>query len=430
MQTINVSKVIIRLSVLTIVLYFFLGCQSSSENVFTWESFIENNNNQLLKDVFSRPDSFELQIRYTQINRDSNQNVSFESFDFNVDNNFYFYPASTVKMPVAFLALQKLNEIENKIPDLSMHSPMLTDSMRQVQSPVKQDTTSISGLPTIAHYINKLFVVSDNDAYNRLYEFLGQDYINQELKKKGIFKNSRIVTRVGISGFSTFENRFTNPIRFLDEHGKTIVIQKEKEAIGNYITPINNAFKGVGYYDDQLDSVIMQKFNMYEKNFININDLEASLQRIIFPGAFTKDQQYDLEDTDYEFLYKSMSRYPRDYSFYANNEELNYDGYVKFFLFGDSKETIPEHIHIFNKVGFAYGYLTDCAYIFDKKNNIEFFLTATIHANENRIYNDGNYEYDEIGIPFLAELGRQIFEFELNRKRETTPELNKFIVSE
>ena len=33
---------------------------------------------------------------------------------------------------------------------------------------------------------------------------------------------------------------------------------------------------------------------------------------------------------------------------------------------------------------------------------------ATISVNENMIYNDDIYEYDEIGIPFLAALGRSV----------------------
>ena len=85
-------------------------------------------------------------------------------------------------------------------------------------------------------------------------------------------------------------------------------------------------------------------------------------------------------------------------------------------MFGDSKESIPEHIIIRNKVGFAYGYLTDCAYVQDTKNDIEFFLTATIHVNENQVYNDGVYEYDEIGIPFLAELGRLAHQYMVENK--------------
>jgi len=405
---------------------FCTSCQIKSESKdFTWDSIASHST--ILQKAFDRKDTFELQIRYTQIDRDEENKPSFQSYNFNLDTSIYFYPASTVKMPVAFLALQRVNELKKTIPELSMQSTMLTDSLRKTQTAALVDSTSETGLPNIAHYIDKIFAVSDNDAYNRLYEFLGQDYINQQLRNKQVFSNSRIVTRVGVQGFSTFENRFSNPIRFVDDDGKTFLLQEGKQARGNHIRHIRKAFKGKGFYDDELDSIIMKPFNMYDKNFINLIDLEASMQRVIFPYAFAESNRYGLTDSDYQFLYQSMSAYPKNYSFYADNEELNYDGYVKFFLFGDTKEPIPDHIHIFNKVGFAYGYLTDCAYIFDTKNNVEFFLTATIHVNDNRIYNDGNYEYDEIGIPFLAELGRQIYEYEVARFRKHPTDLSKFI---
>ncbi len=121
-----------------------------------------------------------------------------------------------------------------------------------------------------------------------------------------------------------------------------------------------------------------------------------------------------------------MSMLPRESRFPGYDSSEYYDSYVKYFMFGDSKEKIPENIRIFNKVGMAYGFLTDVAYIVDFKNNVEFMLSAVIHVNNNEIYNDDNYEYDEIGIPFLAELGRIIYNFELKRERKHIPDLTEF----
>ena len=52
-----------------------------------------------------------------------------------------------------------------------------------------------------------------------------------------------------------------------------------------------------------------------------------------------------------------------------------------------------------------------------KFKGIEFFLTATILTNKNEIFNDDQYEYDQLGIPFLAALGREMYEFEKNQQR-------------
>ena len=72
-------------------------------------------------------------------------------------------------------------------------------------------------------------------------------------------------------------------------------------------------------------------------------------------------------------------------------------------------------MHILNKVGWAYGYLTDCSYIWDEKLGVEYFLTATIKVNADGIFNDGVYEYDSIGLPFFKTLGKCIYESEVNR---------------
>ena len=129
------------------------------------------------------------------------------------------------------------------------------------------------------------------------------------------------------------------------------------------------------------------------------------MKRLIFPENFSKEEQFQLPDSDRTFLLNTMKVLPKEAGY---DPETYYDGYVKFFVLGDTKDSIPPHIEIYNKVGYAYGYLTDCAYIKNKKTNREFILTGTIHVNENQIFNDDTYEYETIGIPFLAELGRQL----------------------
>src|SRR5258708_40352566 len=59
----------------------------------------------------NRKDILEIQIIYTQITRDANNRPTFSSFYFNVDSSRYFYPASTVKLPLALLSLEKLNQL-------------------------------------------------------------------------------------------------------------------------------------------------------------------------------------------------------------------------------------------------------------------------------------------------------------------------------
>ena len=95
-------------------------------------------------------------------------------------------------------------------------------------------------------------------------------------------------------------------------------------------------------------------------------------------------------------------------------------------MFGDSKAKIPDHIKIFNKVGLAYGFVLDNAYIIDLKHDIEFFLTAVVYGNENRVLNDNIYDYDTQTIPFLTELGNAIYLYEKRREKKYIADLSYF----
>ncbi len=66
-------------------------------------------------------------------------------------------------------------------------------------------------------------------------------------------------------------------------------------------------------------------------------------------------------------------------------------------------------------MGWAYGFLTDVAYIVDTQNDIEFLLAGTIEVNPDGIYNDNQYEYESIGLPFLAEIGRLVYAYALGK---------------
>src|SRR5882757_9651130 len=98
---------------------------------------------------------------------------------------------------------------------------MLTDSAYSGQTVIRQDTSSADGQPSLAQYIRKIFLTSDNDAYSRLYEFLGQPGINRRLWQLG-YDDIRITRR--FVPMNEDENRHTNPIRFVRD-GKTLYSQ-------------------------------------------------------------------------------------------------------------------------------------------------------------------------------------------------------------
>jgi len=374
-------------------------------------------------DQFSRiitaKDSLEVQIIYTMIDRDKNNAPSFRSFYFNVDSSFYFYPASTVKLPMSLLALEKLNELS--IEGLDKFTPMFHDSAYAGQLSVKYDSSSENRLPSVAHYIKKILVVSDNDAHNRLYEFLGQKDTNARLNAKGY--NVRFLHR--LERFLTpDENRHTEAIRF-EKDGK-VIYQQPMLFNADSIQPPFIVLKGKGYMKD--DTVLVKSpFDFTYKNFYSLVDQQKVLRALLFPESVSSKARFNLTEDDYKFVYKYMSQLPTEtvYPPYARDTTY-YDAYCKFFLFGNNHTRIPDNIRIFNKVGDAYGYLIDNAYIVDFENGIEFMVSAVINTNTDGIYNDGQYEYETLGYPFFRNLGQLIYNYELKRKRTTKPDLSRF----
>lgn len=63
---------------------------------------------------------------YTQIDRDAQNKPHFKTFTYRLKPHEYFYPASTVKLPAALLALEKLNNL--KISNLNKDTPLRIDS--------------------------------------------------------------------------------------------------------------------------------------------------------------------------------------------------------------------------------------------------------------------------------------------------------------
>ncbi|GAA4317601.1 hypothetical protein GCM10023115_43150 [Pontixanthobacter gangjinensis] len=344
-----------------------------------------------LSQVFKNAKKHEVQIIYSRIIR-KNGEVKFRDYKYRLDPEAYFYPASTVKLPIAVLSLEKLNELQEQGVSIDKNTPYRFEN-DSVTHKISED-------------IDAIFAVSDNDAYNRLFEFLGQDYINSKLRNKGLAP-IRISHRFSGEGSDATDTRRMIFDTSQGEYEMPVTHNEKADSL-----QIFDVIKGKAYIKE--DKEVKEPFSFAYKNYFPLLVQHNLMKRLFFPDHFTNDQTFLLGQEDRKFLKAAMSRLPREMDY---DETEYYDSYGKFFIYGDSKDRIPEHMKIYNKVGYAYGTLTETAYIQDKKNNVEFLLSATLLVNENQVFNDNNYEYDEVGIPFLAELGRQIYQKELDLKK-------------
>ena len=158
--------------------------------------------------------------------------------------------------------------------------------------------------------------------------------------------------------------------------------------------------KGVGYIDNN-GNLVKKPMNFSEKNYIPLDELHK-LSKVLFLPQ--NEKKLKLTQDQYLFLKKSMNLSPSDIGY---NRKKYPDTYSNFLVLGDRKKTIKK-IEIYNKIGFAYGYVSETAFIETPKSSI--IISIVMKVNENQIFNDNNYEYEEIAIPFFAEFGREIID--------------------
>ena len=342
--------------ILVVSLTITISCNNSS----TILDKVLNKNIYELQKVLKNKEKHDLQILLNEIKRDDSGKAVFKEDAFQLDEGRYFYPASTAKLPIAILSLQKINELRSNGLQISGDTPFfITDKNGEIL--VKRDSTHSLGILTINHLIKKIFLVSDDNAYNYLFDFLGTDYINKELTLRGLSK-----TRLYHKFLFGADNINTWGYTFLNENQKIIYHQPSISALVD-LKPNNlkGILKGIGHIKS--DSLLLKPMNFERKNRISIRDLEGILKRIIFPEAFSEKELFNLTKTDYKFLRYWMSRTTLESNYPDYNDDKHWDSYCKFFIYGDQKGAMIPEIRIFNKVGQAYGTLTDVAYIKDEK---------------------------------------------------------------
>ena len=381
--------------------------------------------NPALALVLAHPESYELQIIYTQINRDAQNRPTFTPHTYHLNPGQYFNPASLVKLPVAALALERLNQLRNQA--ITRRTIMATGTAYRCQTPVPFAAPADSDqTATVGNYIKRMLLVSDNVAYNRLYEFLGQRPLNDRLAQLG-HPNVRITRR--FAPCDTAANRYTNPISFHSRQGDTLYKETAKVNLLPYASPLGRVLKGNAYQIGR--RTIHEPYDFTTANHLPLADITALLQSILFPDAVSPNQRLNLTPPDYNFLRRYLHATPHESGFQPYAPPRYFDAYKKYLYYGRRPELSRQSaLHIYNIVGMSHGYLADVAYFADSLHQSEFMLSAVLYVNKDGILNDGIYEYDSVGLPFLAQLGQLIQQYEAQRPRRIHPNLTEFFTAE
>ena len=351
--------------------------------------------NDFLKEIIKEKEDYEIQVLLTKIDQYNSQ-VDFQEYKYQLDDNKYFYPASTIKLPIVVLALKKINELRSKGSEITLKSKIILNYKDDYSELLIRDS-----ITSFQNLIADVFLVSDNSASNILIDFIGYNYFNEEMKNAGFDKtylNHKFNPDPYVNSTWQISDLDNNIISSLNDNQK--IIKANDKTIG-LEKGEKRYFKG---------EILDESLNFSEKNRSSVTDMHNLIKYIFYPEIFDSTNTFNLNVEDYDFLRYWMSRFTyEDIGQKFIGDEKFFETYNKFFIHGDEQSLSNEQIRVYNKIGQAYGTSIDNGLIKNYQDNVEFILTATIYTNKNKVINDNLYEYDDLAVPFLAKLSRSIY---------------------
>ena len=348
-----------------------------------------------LKEIIKDKEDYEIQVMLTKVNH-NNTKIDFQNYQYQHDENQYFYPASTIKLPIVVLTLKKINELRSKGSDITLKSKIILNNVDNYSNFKLQDS-----ITSFQNLIADIFLVSDNSASNILIDFIGYNYFNDEMQNAGFdrtYLNHKFNPDPYVNSTWQISGLDNNIISSINDNQKIIKADDK----------INGLDKGERRYIN--GEILDESLNFSEKNRFSITDMHNLIKYIFYPEIFDKANNFNLNVEDYDFIRYWMSRFTyEDIGEKFIGDEKFFETYNKFFIHGDEQSVSNEQIRVYNKIGQAYGTSIDNGLIKNYQNNVEFILTSTIYTNKNKVINDNLYEYDDIAEPFLAKLSRAIY---------------------
>ena len=176
---------------------------------------------------------------------------------------------------------------------------MRFDSSYERQVAMDKDSSAPDGYPNIAHFIKRALLISENDPYNRLYQFVSQQGANKKLTEKG-YSSARITRQ--FMGYTDEQNRHTNGVAFINASGREIHYQLPAYNTDSFSFPPPIRI-GIGHINRN-DDLVQGPFDFTRHNNISLEDMQRMLQAIIEPASVPAASRFNISPADRFFLLK------------------------------------------------------------------------------------------------------------------------------
>lgn len=339
-----------------------------------------------------------VQILWIRIRRDARGRPHLRRHVWGETPRRWFSPASVCKLPMALLMAERLSAIGT-----DAHASIALDAAPETGEWPDDEPLGEPFLRGCA----RTFAISENVPYNRWYDCLGGDAIHARLRALG-YPHTRLIARLGSSDRDA--NRRTRGSVVRSAEGRVLQRYAAAEADARRF-PFGDARDGLGWRRDD-GHVDTGPHDFSYANFMPLADSLGMLQAIVLPESVPATRRWRIDAPLRDTLLRSLALRPRESEDPRYDEAEYPDGHARWFVVGDGSARYPDTLRVLGKTGMAYGHLSEVAYMHDTSTGAEWLLGAAMRADRDGIYNDDHYDYDTIGLPFLAALGRAVLAVE------------------
>jgi hypothetical protein len=411
-----------KIKVLVLLFFCFLKTVYFQKNAIQLDQdvlFFIQGKDSLVDEVFKQQEKYKLQIIYGQTKHVGVDSVNVVNSKLSSVES-YFYPASAIKLPCAMLTMEKLNKLD--IPNehyFRIGGEFFCGNMSHVNNSNKYKSSYFD-------MIKIMLTVSDNAAYNSVYEFLTPRYITNQLMRRDL-KSINIYKR--FAGCNVTENLKTNSIDFFNKDDN-FLHRQEASVMG--LTEMAEKYKYtsaklIGENHESNSTVVSKPYDFNYNIEASLVDLHEGLVRLVYPNSTLPEFSWKINPNDRDFVLKHLGQYPKELNIPKYSDTLKYpDNLYKYIALGNQTNLSNTHLRTFSKLGLSYGFVTETAYVVDFTENIDFFLSISMYVNENKTVNDNQYEYETVARPFCAKIGELLIEYEKSKSTELSKDLSYF----
>lgn len=269
-----------------------------------------------------------------------------ESHGYRADHE-YFYPASTVKLAAAAVAMDRLADPDCVALRVDESSPMIYEPCYPGEGIEREDpSNAVDGTITIGHDCRHALIISDNAAHNRLFEFVGHEPLNTRLREAGL-TTAAINHRLS-EPHPPAEQRRTPRIRISGRRG-TLVIPERDTALP--LTPCCSPGTLVGREHMDGSDRVPRPMSFADRNRIGLTDLHHLIIGVARPDAGAR-VRFPLTEARRAMICESLRLTPRE-SVNPRCGDGYADDFVKPFLPGVRRAMGGAPFTLLNKLGWA-----------------------------------------------------------------------------